>query len=162
MKRFKKILATTDLSPESLSAVSYAAHLAEAQGAKLTVLHVAHSVSLAYTDFTPPVSMAEIDKAIEESSREELERWAAHKLRKLPRVKLITRRGLTVEVVCEVAEEIDADLIVIATHGRKGLGRAVLGSVTERVIRDAPCPVLVVKPPKPTRKTRATTAKTRK
>jgi nucleotide-binding universal stress UspA family protein len=51
-------------------------------------------------------------------------------------------------VICETAEELGASVIVIATHGRKGLGHLVLGSVVERVLREAPCPVLVVKPPK--------------
>jgi len=150
MNRFKRIVATTDLSPESYSAVSYAAHLAKGQGAKLVVLHVPHSVSLAYTGFTPPVSMADIDKTIEDSARKEVESWVKSHLRKLESVKTIVRRGVTHEVICAVAEEVDASVVVMATHGRKGLGHIVLGSVTEAVLRDAPCPVLVVKPPHPT------------
>jgi universal stress protein A len=152
MKRFKHILATTDLSSESMSAVQYAAHLAQAQSARLTVLHVAHSLSLAYAEFVPPVSMADIDLAIEKSAREELERWAKAHLRKVPRVDTLVRRGITHEVICDVAEEVGASVVVVATHGRKGIGHLVLGSVTEQVIRHAPCPVLVIKPDVPARK----------
>lgn len=160
MKRFKHILAATDLSSESMSAVQYAAHLAQAQAARLTVLHVAHSLSLAYAEFVPPVSMADIDLAIENSAREELERWAKQHLRKIPRVDTQVRRGITHEVISDVAAEIGASVIVVATHGRKGIGHLVLGSVAEQVIRHAPCPVLVVKPAIPERKKRSAARKT--
>ena len=154
MKRFKHILAATDLSSESMSAVQYAAHLAQAQSARLTVLHVAHSLSLAYAEFVPPVGMADIDLAIEKSAREELERWTKAHLKKVPRVDTIVRRGITHEVIADVAEEVGASVVVIATHGRRGIGHLVLGSVAEQVIRHAPCPVLVIKPDVPARKTK--------
>lgn len=147
MKRFKRILASTDLSPESFSAVAYAGHIAKSDGARLTVVHVPHSTSLAYTDFVPPIDMMNIDTAIEDAARAELEHWVARHLRDIGKVDVVLRAGVTHEAICSVAEEIGANLIVIATHGRKGLGHLVLGSVTERVLRDAPCPVLVVKPP---------------
>jgi len=62
-------------------------------------------------------------------------------------VSIVVRRGVTHDAICNVAREVGASVIVMATHGRKGLGHLVLGSVTERVLRDAPCPVLVIKPP---------------
>jgi nucleotide-binding universal stress UspA family protein len=65
----------------------------------------------------------------------------------VPKTELVLRGGITHEVICEVAKQVGASVIVMATHGRKGLGHLMLGSVTERVLRDAPCPVLVVKPP---------------
>ena len=148
MKHFKHILATTDLSPESFAAVSYAAHLAHGQGAKLTILHVPHSTSLAYTEFIPPIDMVNIDATIEQAARERLHGWVKHHLPEMPGAAVVLRSGITHETICEVAEELGASVIVIATHGRKGLGHLVLGSVTERVLRNAPCPVLVVKPPK--------------
>jgi nucleotide-binding universal stress UspA family protein len=150
MKRFKHILAPTDLSPSSLSTVSFAAHLAKAQGARLTVLHVPHSLPVSYTDLAPPITMDEIERAIEKSATTQLERWAARHLRKLPRSTTLVRRGDTSAVICQAAEQLGASVIVMATHGRKGLSHVVLGSVTERVLRDAPCPVLVVRPPKGT------------
>jgi universal stress protein A len=146
MKRFKHIVTATDLAAPSLSAVAYAGHLAKGEGAKLTVVHVPHATSLAYTDFVPPIDMLNIDAAIEAGAREELERWCAKNLRKMP-VDVVVRSGVTHEVICDVARETGASVIVMATHGRKGFGHMVLGSVTERVLRDAPCPVLVVRPP---------------
>jgi nucleotide-binding universal stress UspA family protein len=152
MKRFKQIVTTTDLSPESFAAVSYAGHLAKSEGAKLTVVHVPHSTSLAYTDFVPPIDMMNIDTAIEDAARAELESWCRTHLRGVPRVAILLRAGITHEVVCDVAKETGASVIIMATHGRKGIGHLVLGSVTERVLRDAPCPVLVVKPPQTSRR----------
>ena len=160
MKRFKHILATTDLSPESFAAVAYAGHLAKADGSKVTVLHVPHSTSLAYTDFIPPIDMMNIDTAIEDAARAELESWVARHLRSLSKVNVVLRGGVTHEVICRVGEEVDASVIVMATHGRKGLGHLVLGSVTERVLREAPCPVLAIRPPAESR--RATTRTKRK
>jgi nucleotide-binding universal stress UspA family protein len=147
MKRFRHILTTTDLSPESFAAVAYAGHLAKESGAKLTILHVPHSTSLAYTDFVPPIDMMNIDTAIEDAARAELEAWVKRHLRDVPKTQVLLRGGVTHETICRTADEVGASVIVMATHGRKGLGHLVLGSVTERVLRDAPCPVLVIKPP---------------
>jgi universal stress protein A len=149
MKHFKHVLATTDLSPESFSAVQYAAHLAEGQGAKLSIIHVVHSISLAYTDFVPPVDMVNIEAAIEDAAREKLDGWVRRHIKRASKVAIVLRKGIVDEAICDHAKECDASVIVIATHGRKGLGHVVLGSVAERVARNAPCPVLVVKPPKP-------------
>jgi nucleotide-binding universal stress UspA family protein len=146
--RFKHIVAATDLSAPSLSAVVYAAHLAKAQGAKLTVVHVAHATSLAYVDFMPPIDLDRIDAAIEAAAREHLESWCRKKLKGV-RYTTIVRRGVVHEAIRDVATVTGASVIVIATHGRKGLGHLVLGSVAEQVLRDAPCPVLVVRPPAP-------------
>lgn len=149
MKHFKHILATTDLSPESFSAVSYAAHLAKAQGSKLTVLHVPHSISLAYTEFVPPVDLVGIDDALERAAKEKIEDWIGRHVRGVSNVKIAVENGVVDETICDFAEQCGASVIVIATHGRKGLGHLVLGSIAERVVRGAPCPVLVVKPQSP-------------
>ncbi len=159
MKRFKHILATTDLSPESFAAVQYAAHLAEGQGARLTIVHVPQTTTLLFTDFAPPVDLVSLDKTIEKAARETLEAWVGRHVKSKSGVKIVIRSGVTHEVVGKVAEEVGANLIVMATHGRRGIGHVILGSVTERVLRDAPCPVLVVRPPTPAPKKKASKAK---
>jgi universal stress protein A len=163
MKRFKHILATTDLSPESFAAVQYAAHLAEGQGARLTLVHVPQTTTLLFTDFAPPVDLMSLDKTIEKAGRDTLEQWVRRHLKTKAGVKVVIRAGVTHEVICKVADEVGANLIVMATHGRRGLGHVILGSVTERVLREAPCPVLVVRPPTPPAKqSKASKAKTTK
>ena len=149
MKRFKHILASTDLSPESFAAVQYAAHLAEGQGAKLTILHVPQTTTLLFTDFAPPVDLLSLDRSIETAARETLEGWVRRHMKARTQPRIVIRAGITHEVVCKAAEEAGASLIVMATHGRRGIGHVILGSVTERVLREAPCPVLVVRPPLP-------------
>ena len=149
MKRFKHILATTDLSPESFAAVQYAAHLAEGQGAKLTILHVPQTTTLLFTDFAPPVDLMSLDRSIETAARETLEGWVRRHMKSRIVPRIVIRAGVTHDVVCKAADEADASLIVMATHGRRGIGHVILGSVTERVLREAPCPVLVVRPPVP-------------
>ncbi|MFN2425347.1 MAG: universal stress protein [Candidatus Binatia bacterium] len=160
MKRFKHILAATDLSPESFSAVQYAAHLAEGQAAKLTVLHVPQTTTLLFTDFAPPVDLLSLDRTIEKAARDTLESWVGRHVKSKSGVRVVIRSGVTHEVICKAAADAGANLIVMSTHGRKGVGRVILGSVTERVLREAPCPVLVVRPPAPAaRKTKVKTAK---
>ena len=99
MKRFKHILATTDLSPESFAAVQYAAHLAEGQGAKLTILHVPQTTTLLFTDFAPPVDLLSLDRTIEAAARETLEAWVRRHVKSKSGVRVVIRAGVTHEVV---------------------------------------------------------------
>jgi nucleotide-binding universal stress UspA family protein len=154
MKRFQHILATTDLSPESFTSVRYAAHLAKAQGAKLTILHVSQAAAMLFTDFVPPLDLVALDREVEASAHKQLEAWVKRNIKKDVDVRIVVRAGFAHETICKVAEETGASVIVMATHGRKGLGHVLLGSVTERVLRTAPCPVLVVRPPAATVKSK--------
>ena len=64
---------------------------------------------------------------------------------------VVVRQGIPVDIVSRVARELDAELVVVGTHARKGLEHALLGSVAERLIRTCPCPVLVARPAAATR-----------
>jgi nucleotide-binding universal stress UspA family protein len=146
VKRFRRILATTDLTAESLSAVLYAGHLAKAHEAKLLVVHVPTSTAALYAEFLPPIDIAGVDETLEASARKHLEKWANRNLTGLRGLELLVRSGHASDTICRIATEWDASLIVMATHGRKGLGHFALGSVTEQVLREAPCAVLTVNP----------------
>lgn len=146
MRHFKRILATTDLSPESLSAVRYAIHLAKAQGSTVTVVHVPVTPATLFPEFSVPVDLGALFREIEESAARRLAHWIKRNAKDVP-VSFVVRHGVTHQTICRVAEETNAGLIVMSTHGRTGVGHIVLGSVTERVLREAPCPVLVVRPP---------------
>jgi nucleotide-binding universal stress UspA family protein len=154
MKTFKNILAPTDLSPESLDVVKYAAHLAEAQGAALTVLHVVHTTSIVYAGFVPSVDLSGIEEDLVKASREKLDAWVKKNLKRVKSVDVLVHIGLADEVIEKVAKQIDASVVVMATHGYRGFKRALLGSVTEWFVRRSPCPVLVVRPPKRAKTTR--------
>jgi nucleotide-binding universal stress UspA family protein len=151
MSRFKSIVVATDLSSESLGVISYASHLDQDDSARLTIVHVAPSVSLAdYSDIVPGRDLDALDQEFLEHARTTLEGWVKRHLGKRSGVDVVVEQGVVDEIVCRVAEDVDADVVVVASHGREGLSRLLLGSIAERVIREAPCPVLVVKPPNPT------------
>jgi nucleotide-binding universal stress UspA family protein len=142
MLALKTILHPTDFSPRSEYAFRFACSLARDHGAKVVVLHVAVP--------TPVVSYGEL--VVEPDAAEHVEQlWTALKQIRSPspEVKLEHRleEGFAASEILRVADELQADLIVIGTHGRTGLGRLLMGSVAEQVVRKAVCPVLTVKGP---------------
>ncbi len=136
------ILHPTDFSPHSEYAFCMACSLARDYQARLVVLHVAEPALAVYGEgalFLPPPG------AILEEARERLEHVRP------PAPDIAVERRLkdgepAVEIV-RAAAEANADLVVMGTHGRRGLGRLLMGSVAEAVLRKAPCPVLTVKGP---------------
>jgi len=143
-KLFDKILCAVDFDESSAVVLHFARELAEQNGATLCVLHV-----------TPlPLNAAELAPipmdpypVWEKTARAELEKLAAAHLEgRGVSYKLETRSGEAADGILVQAQEMDADLIVLATHGRKGVSHFLIGSVAERVIRRAPLPVLVVRP----------------
>jgi universal stress protein A len=136
----KRLLVPVDFSPASRQALRYAQAFAQLSDAELVLLHV---VGPAYTnpDFpAAPLAMPEIDEA----AHHELEAMAAALPAFLKRRAEI-REGNAPDQICAFAQSDGTDLIIVATHGRRGLGHLLLGSTAEAVVRRAPCPVLVVR-----------------
>lgn len=138
------ILVAHDLSETSDAALDYAVALARAMGARVTILHAYEVPSLG----APEVLVLATDwvKQIGEVARERLEKVAARA--KESGVPLATelRQGSAWREVDAFALDRKVDLVVVGSHGRRGLPRAMLGSVAEKIVRSAPCPVLVVRP----------------
>jgi universal stress protein A len=131
---FDRILVPTDFSPCSLHALRYAEELTRRFGAELTLLHVGD-----------PLSASDLPGAGELSGRREIDR-ALDLLRERDyRVRGVLRRGNPSHEIVQAAAAERADLIVMGTHGRTGLKHALMGSVAEGVVRNAPCPVLTVR-----------------
>jgi nucleotide-binding universal stress UspA family protein len=101
---------------------------------------------MVYQEMLPPVDVSFIDDEIETHPQTHLEKWARKNLRGYEKLKLLVRSGPASDTICRAAEETRANLIVMATHGRAGVRHLIVGSVTEQVLRDAPCPVLTVNP----------------
>ena len=140
----KRILAPTDFSPASKKALKYALRFARDYGSELTVLHVvepATSSSFEEVPEAPAFSKAKMADA-EGRLRTLVKSLPSASV---PGVRPAIRMGLAAHEIVEVAKELDADLIVIATRGYTGWERLVIGSTTARVARAAPCPVLVVR-----------------
>lgn len=140
-----RILVPVDFSDCSLEAVEYAALIAERHRASLTLLHVLEPVSYGL-DFT----------LLHGGKREEMRERSTARLGDLTRALADAgipadsqvRGGTPFESILDSAKTIPADLIVMGTHGRRGLSHALCGSVAEAVLRQSRCPVLTVRSPK--------------
>lgn len=141
----KKILFPTDFSEGALNALPYAVDLAKSYGAKLHMLHVVYDIATASGLYVPHISVDEMYKELDASARKELEKFGADKRMDLKDVEYTVIRGIPYEEILKFAEEKNIDLIVIGTHGRKGIDRVLFGSTAERVVRNASCPVLTVR-----------------
>jgi nucleotide-binding universal stress UspA family protein len=146
----RRILAPTDFSELSTQGLKSALELAQTFGAKLLLLHVVEPPAYPVEGIVPSHLGAPL--------LDDLERQASNELAQiLPEVQGsgvdVARRvvvGTPYRKIVEVAEEEKADLIVMTTHGRTGLSHLVMGSVAEKIVRTAPCPVLTMRPTTPT------------
>jgi universal stress protein A len=146
---FKKILVPVYVSDHAREAMRRAAELAVASGGSLTLLHVVHVPVLAYADGSTmmPSPGPQLTQELGDAADKSIAEWR-HRAEEMG-VRDVTARvaaGVPWQVIVETLEaDPSFDLAVVGTHGRTGLGRALLGSVAERVVRHAPCPVLVVR-----------------
>jgi nucleotide-binding universal stress UspA family protein len=139
------ILVPHDFSDTAEHALTYAVALAEKFGARVTVLHAYEAPSYGYPDAL--VASFEFSAEIERAALVALKSVEARARRPNVEVDTVLRRGTPWVEITAAAKERKADLIVIGTHGRRGVARALLGSVAEKVVRTAPCPVLTVHGP---------------
>jgi nucleotide-binding universal stress UspA family protein len=138
----RKILHPTDLSDQAYVALDFACALAKCFDAELVICHIA----------PPPTVTTAEGMIITVPTGEENEQISARLKGVVPgasgiRTSHLLLYGDPVDEIVELAGNTKADLIVMETHGRGGLGRLLLGSVAEGVMRKAPCPVLTVKAP---------------
>ena len=153
-KKIARILVPTDFSRGSDQALMYAGMLRRLTGAQLFVLHVVQDPTL--TGIWPDIYIAElpdIRKGMVEFAHQSL----TAQLRRL-RLRDVTADiaiGPAAQVIEAMAWRRRCDLIVMGTHGRTGVSHALLGSVAERVLRSAPCPVLTVRQSRPVSRRRA-------
>jgi nucleotide-binding universal stress UspA family protein len=139
----KRILVPVDFSPQSVLALDYAVELAKPLAAEIDVVHVVETVYFAAPGKASAIeAMVEAQQKIARTQLLQLERLYAKR-----RVGLRTSvaQGAPAQAIIDTAKRIDADLIVTATLGRSGVKHLLLGSVAERLVRTAPCPVLTVR-----------------
>jgi nucleotide-binding universal stress UspA family protein len=144
----KRILAPTDLSPASDAGLAAAAELARRLGAVLTLLHVVTQQELeALTSAHVPSRPIDfVYQDVETAVIAQYRRVVPAETRRSLRVQPAVAVGTPVVEILHAARFKDADMIVLATHGRTGLARIVTGSVAEQVARRARCPVVTVRP----------------
>jgi nucleotide-binding universal stress UspA family protein len=141
----KKVLFPTDFSEGALSALPYALDMVRNCGAQLHLLHVIYDIASASGLYVPHISFDEMYKEMETNAKKELEKFGLEGRRDIKDVKCTILRGIPYEEILEFAKQQKADLIVLGTHGRKGLDRFLFGSTAEKVVRYASCPVLTVR-----------------
>ena len=145
---FKKVLVATDFSQPSASALNYGRELARRFEATLHVLHVSDSVYLHYVGDAYPGVLPELQSEIEDAARAQLDGLLTAEDRTGLHVKPVMLNGMSPSrVIVDYSREQAIDLIVMGTHGRGAMGHLLMGSVAERVVRTAPCPVLTVHHP---------------
>jgi nucleotide-binding universal stress UspA family protein len=140
--RVRQILCPVDFSPFARRALDHALVLARWYEAELTVLHASPLIPALFAT-SPAVNAATLAPFDREALGRELQAFVGE-LDGTPRPQLIVRAGPAVPTILEYAAEHETDLIVLGTHGRTGFERFMLGSVTEKVVRKATCPVLTV------------------
>jgi len=146
MTTAQRFLVPVDFSEYANQAVEYAIGLASKLGARLTLLHVIQSLPLAGIDMgvtLPYAYIQDLEAEITNSMQAYLERVTAAGLEG----EIAVVHGVPFQEILETAKTQQVDLIVMGTHGRTGLQHVLLGSVAEKVVRLAPCPVLVVRQP---------------
>jgi nucleotide-binding universal stress UspA family protein len=140
----KTILVPTDLSAGAEEALDYACELARDFDAKIYLLNVIGIPALGVPELGVALTSTVIDSIVHDNT-EALDKLAASKSGQATFGEVMLRTGDARDVINQTAKELHADLIVMGTHGRRGVSRALLGSVTETVVRTAPCPVLTVR-----------------
>ena len=147
MIKLEHLLVATDFSACSKEAVDYAVHLGQKMRGRLTLLHVFES------PFFYPAEISigaypEVYQWLQDFKQDESKKLnaLADQIRKedLPVEPLFKEGAPSIEII-RTAKEVGADLIVLGTHGRRGFSHVVMGSVAERVTREAPCPIFVVR-----------------
>ena len=142
MLQLDRILSPVDFSSNSKRALDHAAVMARWYEAELVALHVVPLLPTVF-GFPSPVAMG-TDPATSEAVARELSGFVAEAATVVKTVTPVVREGSPAVEILHYAAENDVDLVVLGTHGRSGFERFMLGSVTEKVVRKAPCPVLTV------------------
>ena len=142
MREFKTILCPTDFSEESYNAIGYGARFAKAAEGTLLLAHIVHLPSgELYQEERPVLTFEEARTR----SQAKLEEIRTQRLGGDPHCEVLVQIGDPYEQLMAIVQARKVDLIVTPTHGRSGLRHLVIGSVAEKIIRHAPCPVFVVR-----------------
>jgi len=145
MLTIKKILCSTDFSEPSYQGLEYAGELASLFQAELSVVYVLPLLPHQATDPNISFTIPEYERILHKDAEQQLNEIIKKRLPKTLKVRAIIGHGSAAKEIIRLAEEEKTDLIVISTHGLSGWHHLVVGSVAEKVIRTAPCPVFAVR-----------------
>ena len=144
MKPFRRILVATDFTPASEPALDEAIEMAKGDGTELLIAHAYQLPNMPGTESGGAAVYEEWVKELRDSVEERLKPLVERARGEGIHAEALILTGTPSEAITEAAAEQAADLVIMGTHGRKGVSKLFLGSVASRVISSAPCPVLTV------------------
>lgn len=151
MIKIEKILVPTDFSKFSTHALNYAVAFARNFNARIILLHITSEKEMdairQVSSYLEPGKLEDLLRERESDDRKELDAFIPPEMKKGIEVEMVHKVGIPFVEIIKTAKEKAVDVIVIATHGRSGLSHILFGSVAEKVVRKAPCPVLSIRHP---------------
>jgi universal stress protein A len=145
MIMLNSVLVAFDFSETSMSALTYGENLAHTFGGRLHVLHVTDVIATSAAQFHPE-GPGDPEVKATELAMNQLRASLSSKAGGAAATPAVRLSQSPADEIVQYAKDIHADIVVVGTHGRGGVSRLLMGSVAEHVVRNAPCPVLVVRP----------------
>jgi nucleotide-binding universal stress UspA family protein len=145
MKNFERIMVATDLTPASEPALKEAVEMAKEKGSQLVITHVYQLPSPTEAEAAAPGVYDQWDQNLRTAVEKRLQPLVEDAKKAGVNARALVLSGAAYEAISQAAEKNKADLVVMGTHGRKGVSRFFVGSVASRVISTAPCPVMTVR-----------------
>lgn len=144
MATFRRILVPTDFGEPSEQALHIALEMARGSGAELVLLHTCEIPTYAYVGIASSVDLL---SPLAELAGQKLDELLKSLRTEFPGARSMLKVGVPWEQILAAISEVGADLVVMGTHGRRGVAHALLGSVAEKIVRLSPVPVLTVRGP---------------
>jgi len=145
MKKFKNILVPIDFSESSLVLIPYAKYLADKLKSEVHLLYVVRSLFYMAGFYVPHPSIKRFEEEMIEGAKKSMEKLVEEHFQDI-HLKTHILIGDAASEIIKFSQENNIDLILMGTHGRKGLDKTIFGSVAECVVKGASCPVLTVNP----------------
>jgi nucleotide-binding universal stress UspA family protein len=146
MVEIRTILVPVDFSEVAPILAKWAKGFAKQLNAKIILTYVLEDLSTYEGIFVDLKTLTELENTLYEGAKKSMEDFLKEHFSDFPNVEPVLEKGDVVETILRVAQEKGADLIVIGTHGRKGLDRILFGSVAEGVVKNSPIPVVTLNP----------------
>jgi nucleotide-binding universal stress UspA family protein len=146
MVEIRTILVPVDFSEVAPILAKWAKGFAKQLNAKIILTYVLEDLSTYEGIFVDLKTLTELENTLYEGAKKSMEDFLKEHFSDFPDVEPVLEKGDVVETILRVAQEKGADLIVIGTHGRKGLDRILFGSVAEGVVKNSPIPVVTLNP----------------
>jgi len=146
MKEFKRVLFPVDLSESSDKIMPYVQAVAERFGAQIHILFAARVFDHFTSIYVPHPSINKFEKELIDGAEKRLYEFVDQHFKEFPHTKTSVVAGDPSEEILNYIKEHEIDLVIMGTHGRKGMDKIIFGSVAERVVKSSPVPVMVVNP----------------